>query len=158
DKLRHLRQTSSVGNYVHAFQNLMVELPLMHESDRLDRFLRGLKPHVYERVVMQQPQNLSEACRLANVVDTIKFNARAPAFGRLWNPARPSRPRPTEPEPMDIDAIDEDANEPELDAISLQQRYKLTAKELEQLKKDGKCFVCKKSGHVARDCSSNKGS
>jgi hypothetical protein len=131
DRLHSLRQTASVANYIYAFQNIVINIPSMSEEDRLDRFLRGLKPDIHERVAIQQPASLSEACRMANTVDIIRFQSR-------FQPNRaPHHSKPNGVAPMEIDAI---------------RRNTLTNQEREQLRKSGGCFFCRELGHMIRDC------
>jgi len=50
NRINNLRQTNSVSNYINNFKSLIVDIPSMAEADRLDYFLRGLKPDIQERV------------------------------------------------------------------------------------------------------------
>jgi Ty3 transposon capsid-like protein/Zinc knuckle len=133
DRLHTLKQTSSVANYISAFQSIVVNIPSMSEEDRLDRFLRGLKGEIHERVAIQQPRTLTEACRMANTIDTIRYQAR---FHHQPNRTTPPT-RSTGVIPMEIDAI---------------RRGALTDQERDHLRKTGGCFFCREPGHMARSC------
>jgi hypothetical protein len=76
NRLNNLRQTTSVTNYVNLFKTTVLDIPSMSEEDRMDKFLRGLKPEIHERVALQGPGNLNEACSMAYTIDTIKYQAR----------------------------------------------------------------------------------
>ena len=135
DKLHTLRQTASVANYISLFQNTVMTIPSMSEEDRLDKFMRGLKADIHERVAIQQPRNLTEACRMANTIDTIRYQARFPIH------RTPGTMKPGGVVPMEIDAI---------------RRNTLTDKERDHLRKVGGCFFCREVGHMARACPKKK--
>jgi hypothetical protein len=137
-RLDQLRQRTSVLIYNTEFREIMLLLPNMHEEDRIYAYLKGLKPAVANQVAMQQPTTLIVAQSLATTTDTIQFQhmPRRPTFNH-----RPvDRPTPRAeyrgPAPMDLDAIG-----------------KLTNDERERLRKNGGCFRCRKTGHLARDCT-----
>jgi hypothetical protein len=52
---------------------------------------------------------------------------------------------------MDLSAI-EDHREVDLNAMNGQVLKKLTDAERDQLRRQGKCFRCRQSGHISRDC------
>jgi Ty3 transposon capsid-like protein/Zinc knuckle len=136
NRLNNLRQTASVTNYVNLFKTTVLDIPSMSEEDRMDRFLRGLKPEIHERVALQGPNSLDEACSMAYTIDTIKYQAR------LTNHFRPSiaTQNTNGVIPMEIDAI----------------RTKLSEAERERLKQNGGCFFCRETGHIARNCPRKK--
>jgi hypothetical protein len=144
-----LKQTTSVAKYIHEFQNIILDIPGMLERDKIDRFLRGLKSDLYERVALQLPTTLGEACRLANLIDTIRYQAKLQnntKFLRSSPEARGPYPNPIQTStrneqnngviPMDIDVV----------------RKPLTNTERENLRKNGGCFYCRERGHLAKNC------
>ena len=82
---------------------------------------------------MQQPATLLIAQGLADTTNTIQFQMqpRTPFVEH-----RTYRTDTSGPIPMDLDAIG-----------------KLTNTERECLRKNGGCFCCHKTGHLARDCT-----
>lgn len=110
----------------------------MSEEDRLDRFLRGLKGEIHERVAIQQPRTLADACRMANTIDTIRYQAR---FSPNRFPTATTRSAGNGVIPMEVDAI---------------RRSVLSGPEREALKRSGGCFFCRGAGHMARDCPKKK--
>jgi hypothetical protein len=132
NRLDQLRQKTSVLLYNTEFRQLMLQLPHMHETDRIHAYLKGRKPQVAQQVAMHQPDTLLEAQNLADTSDTIQFQLRPrPQYQEKQN----YRTDPNGPAPMDLDAIG-----------------KLTDTERERLRKMGGCFRCRKPGHLARDC------
>ena len=65
------------------------------------------------------------------------FSARQNYYATLNNAPKPQGPKPRDPNAMDIDTM----------RIS-----KLSKKERDRLRKEHKCFNCKKKGYLARDC------
>ena len=129
-RLDQLKQKTSVRLYNSDFREIMLQLPNMHEADRVHSYIKGLKPAIASLVAMQQPDTLLAAQGLADTADTIQFQHM---------PRRPfvaPRSEYRGPTPMDLDAIE-----------------KLTDAERERLRKNGGCFRCRKTGHLARDCT-----
>ena len=108
----------------------MIDIPSMAEEDRLEHFLKGLKSDIQERVALQIPKNMNEACDMAQAIDSIRFHIRTQGFQRNNN-------QPT----VEIDAI---------------KKSKLTDQEREHLKRIGGCFACREVGHMSRNCPRKK--
>lgn len=132
-RLDQLKQKTSVLLYNTEFRDIMLQLPDMHEADRVHAYIKGLKAAVASQVAMHRPETLLQAQELADTADTIHFQH----FSRR-NYQESPRPRQDYrgPAPMDLDAIN-----------------KLTDVERERLRKNGGCFRCRKLGHLARDCT-----
>ena len=131
-QLDQLKQKTSVLFYNTEFRKLMLQLPNMHEEDRVHAYIKGLKPSVASQVAMQQPDTLLKAQQLADTSDAIQFQMHPQNFPS----ARPNpRYDPHGPAPMELDAIS-----------------KLTNEERERLRCMGGCFCCRKPGHLARNC------
>ena len=82
---------------------------------------------------MQTPANLAAAETIAQRVDVVTY--KTPTRTPRIQP-RPSYRTPGGVTPMDLDPIG-----------------KLTDAERERLRKNGGCFRCCKTGHLARDCT-----
>jgi hypothetical protein len=136
-RLDQLKQKTSVRNYNTEFRAIMLQLPAMHEDDRIHAYIKGLKPAVASLVAMQQPGTLLLAQQLADTADTIQFQQLPKrTYDNRWNDRPTPRPNHQGPSPMDLDAIG-----------------RLTDVERERLRKIGGCFRCRKTGHLARDCT-----
>jgi len=133
-RLDKLKQITSVFLYNTAFRELMLELPHMHEEDRIHAYLKGLKPQIASLVAMQRPTTILTAQQMADTADSIQWqhNSR-----QIQQPRQNPTPQNYKgPSPMELDAIS-----------------KLTNEERERLRKIGGCFRCRKPGHLARDCT-----
>jgi Ty3 transposon capsid-like protein len=133
-RLDQIHQRTSVLVYNTEFYEIMLQLPNMDEADRIHAYLKGLKPAVANQVAMQQPTELLTAQSLANTTDTIQFQhmPRRPTFSHRAVERPTHRAEYRGPAPMDLDAIG-----------------KLTNEERERLRKNGGCFRCRKTGHLA---------
>jgi hypothetical protein len=132
DRLANLKQTTSVQAYSFAFRAIVLEINDISNSEKLDRFIRGLKDKVRQEVELRDPTTLEEATRIAERYDTIAFNYR-PRFER--------NERNNGVIPMEIDSI---------------QRRNLSNEEKERCFKEGRCFECQGGGHIARFCPNKK--
>jgi hypothetical protein len=123
-RLDQLKQKTSVRNYNTEFRAIMLQLPAMHEDDRIHAYIKGLKPAVASLVAMQQPGTLLLAQQLADTADTIQFQQLPKrTYDNRWNDRPTPRPNHQGPSPMDLDAIG-----------------RLTDVERERLRKIGGCF------------------
>jgi Ty3 transposon capsid-like protein/Zinc knuckle len=132
DRLQRLSQKTSVNAYNHEFRGLMLELPDMDPGTRMNYYMKGLKDNIRPFVAMQTPTTLAAAETIAERVDAVTYKPQTRSSG--FQP-RPKYHAPGGTIPMDLDAIG-----------------KLTDAERERLRKNGGCFRCRKTGHLARDC------
>ena len=105
DKVARLAQKTSVSAYLTEFRNVCLSIPGMSEGEKVDRFVRGLKPLVRIEVIKAGAQSMDDASRIALSVDSALFGARM-----FHNPrssfAKESFADPT-PTPMDIGNIEQ---------------------------------------------------
>ena len=76
DRLHNLRQTKSVVEFVYEFHKICLEIKDVSPSEKLDRFVRGLKPSVREKVDIEDPQTVDEAMQIAQRIDSIQWTNR----------------------------------------------------------------------------------
>src|ERR1700738_5679009 len=76
DKLAALRQTHSVAKYNYEITQLFLEIGDVHESEKLDRYVRGLKDKVRMEVELAAPTTLAQAMTKAQRVDGITYHSR----------------------------------------------------------------------------------
>jgi len=134
DRLQRLSQKASVNAYNHEFRALMLELPDMDAGTRMNYYMKGLKESIRPFVAMQTPADLTAAETIAERVDAVTYKPQTRTPGFQPRP-RYQNHAPGGAVPMDLDAIS-----------------KLTDPERERLRRNGGCFRCRKTGHLARDC------
>jgi hypothetical protein len=133
-RLDQMRQKTSVRLYNSEFRELMLQLPTMDEPDRLHAYIKGLKPSIATLVAMQQPKTLLAAQGLADTADAIQFQYQSPRRTYFEN-NRPYRNNDLGSVPMEVDVIN-----------------KLTDAERERLRREGRCFRCRRPGHLSSQC------
>ena len=148
DRLAALTQRTSVQDYAYRFRMACLEIDNIGEDEKVDRFIRGLKPAIQRELELHPPDNLQRAIEVAERVDAVEYrmlrrNRAAPRND--YRPRNEWRTTPITtadgPTPMQVDAI----------------RFpKLTAAARAQLQAEGKCFYCKEPGHIALDCPKKK--
>jgi hypothetical protein len=143
DQWARIKQTTSVYNYVKAFQALLLQLPSEATTPTitLDRFIRGLKPKTALEVRLRNPATLEEAIQIADRFDCVYSATTTPNNHQPhhWNPPMPPASTAT---PMELDTVHTRPSMPQ----------KLTPEERERLSKQGGCFRCRRLGHHATNC------
>jgi Ty3 transposon capsid-like protein/Zinc knuckle len=164
NKLNSLHQTGSVSNYSDAFNRLIIELPEIDEKTKIDMYCRGLKQQVQLHVSLQMPESLSTAQSVAMNVDNIigtTLYGKGRMYSRNGNASYRSVSQPISASntPMELGYTEQDEGysaEKEEQVAAVVARYqgsnKLSNEEVQKLRKEKKCFKCKKIGHIARHC------
>lgn len=80
DQLAAIRQIGMVSNYIHRFQNLVIEILSMTKDEAKDRYVCGLKSAILQEVEICGFQTLVEVGLAAN------------RYNRLVTHHRPKRP------------------------------------------------------------------
>ena len=163
DKLVKLVQDRGVQEYICAFRSIILDIPDMNQSEKIERFTRGLKPHIYREVMLKDPSSLDEAVKWAVAFDTAN---RAASFAHpsSWRP-QPSRPphhfhqqRFSGPTPMMVDhlhgsSLTSSRTPPPANRIQHPPVFtKLTPELRAQLMREGKCLYCREKGHMREQC------
>jgi len=171
DRLAYLRQTgSSVRDYVRDFRAVCLEIPLLSADERLDRFTRGLKPHIRREVELREPTTFEEAVRLAEKFDSAQrsvfpssnSSSSSSSGGRALGPRRYEQSY-NGPAPMDLNAIQRSPRHQQGGLRSAPGRSPspsrprlgrggLTPEEKAKLTAEGRCFYCKETGHMLDSC------
>jgi hypothetical protein len=155
-ELRALRQTGTLNDYINRFRHLNSSIPDMAEADRVDNFIRGLKPALQAKVNMSLPHNLTTAYTVA-VRQEAAYQAMVPNRPRVAQ--QNNRPR-TPPDVGHLAAVeDESDDEKGNSSLSLAAMQapspKLTNELRAELLKSGKCFRCRQAGHISKNCPKN---
>lgn len=154
DQLASLQQTGTVRDYTATFRQLNTRIPMMSEDERLDRYIRGLKPRTRKEVEIREPATYDEATRLAEKLDV--------AFERAYTADRhhksDRRPEPAKhyssrysnseasssaPEPMILGSIQETKGA---------KKGPLSQEEKDRRQKLGLCAYCGDKSHDIETC------
>src|SRR5215212_527670 len=73
NKIRNLKQFTSVEAYNQRFRELCIDITDMEEAEELDKYLAGLKPTIRMELVLKGISTITEAMRLAHQINVIKF-------------------------------------------------------------------------------------
>ena len=160
DRLRSLRQRTSVAGYYADFTRAIFQIPGITEEEKMDRFLSGLKPALQKEIALREPTTFADLTKMASKLDTVLYSAdrrsylasnlaRSAGAGRTSN-YRPSHSGAT---PMELGAIHAG---PSTSRTSY-PRNKLTPAERDKLRREGRCFYCRELGHVAERCPKKPG-
>ncbi|KAJ9519051.1 hypothetical protein QJQ45_003519 [Haematococcus lacustris] len=76
DQLAACHQITSARQYIMEFSNLCLLISDLSPAEKLDRFLRGLKPAVRRELELREPTSFEEAAAMADRVDAITFGSR----------------------------------------------------------------------------------
>lgn len=167
-KLDTLQQGGkSARTYAEQFNLCMLELPDMHEKDRVHRFLEGLRPEVRIHVELKNPATLSDAIEWAIQADSlvwqIKKRRSSPTPGASHYPIHQQRqePRTNGPTPMELGAADTKrtntvnyTNGVRRQNFNNRRQNFNNARRLQSKKStsDVECFYCHRLGHYQNNC------
>lgn len=96
DKLRRLRQNSSVEKYLCDFRNTILMISNISEDEKTDKFVSGLKYDLKLEVLKSRCNSFEECARMALSVDSAIWGAKTNSFSQFHQAAR------TGPTPMEI--------------------------------------------------------
>ena len=131
DKLRKLKQITSVSRYLDEFRNIVLTIPNMSDGEQLDRFVNGLKMETKIEVLKSSATTLSEAAKTALRIDSVIWGARVHEKSNASGNENESNP-----DPMDIGNV------------NTSQRAKDLA--------NNACFRCHKKGFRPWKCHPQK--
>jgi len=139
DKLRNMRQRTSVLAYLNEFRNTVISIPGISEDEKLDKFVAGLKPEVMIDVKKSRPADLETAAKIALTVDSALFSTG------MYNYSNFRGSSSSGPQPMDIGNIEGSAHY-RGKSFRPKRRSGKDNKEDRKMKdlKKGLCFVCHK--------------
>jgi hypothetical protein len=158
-KLRYLRQTHDVRNYVAIFRATCLDIPDLAEAEMLDKFVTGLKPAILREIKLRKPIGFEATVAMAEELDQLERTLRA-TTGRPSGAFTERRPFgrftgiPSGPVPMEIGALRIHPRSGGQRGAARPQnpRTRMDPARQQRLRQDGLCFHCEKPGHMARDC------
>ena len=136
DKLRQLRQKSSVLSYLNDFRNVIITIPGISEDEKLDRFVAGLKPNVMLDVRKSRPNTLENAAQVALSVDSALLSTGMYQSNDMGGFS-------SSPQPMDIGNVEGTSH---YRGKSFRPRRRSISKQRMNDLKKNLCFTCHKKG------------
>ena len=146
----------TVAEYISRFCNLVMQLSEQSSLMLVDKFIRDLKPKTRIELELKDPKNLDEAFRLADRYDAIVYR-------KMFSTEMDNYSKPTTieyeagGEPMQLDALHLNKNtKGKHQGTKLRENtrlQKLSDEERTHLRRLGACFRCRKTGHMARECT-----
>jgi hypothetical protein len=178
DRLASLKQTHSVAKYNYDITQLFLEIGDIHDSEKLDRYVRGLKDKIRMEVELAEPTTLADAMAKAQRVDGITYHSRMMNHTE-YTSNNTYRTSVDDSSAMDLGMIhdNEDAGSvsDSLNAIgsrSIQQgnssvsnntgrgvsrgftpRQRVSQEVFKYCQEHRLCLRCKEPGHIARVCN-----
>lgn len=142
-KLKTLRQGAGTADeYVSKFRNIVGLTDLTDMAFLVDKFLEGLNTGLVQKVLSStdKMKTMDDYYAVASRLDAQYQYANTFSSRRTTNNRRNIRQVTTPAE----------ANS------SIQALQKLSNAERDILRKEGKCFRCRKQGHMSRECPTNR--
>jgi hypothetical protein len=156
NKLASLKQSGSAREYIREFRTLVLDIPNMNESEKLDKFTRDLKPFLRREVEMKDPTTFSEAVQIVEKLDAVSYSAHNSYQRQQSDTSSESDSdfdavdTPSEPEgpmPMELNAV-----RPSTGTPTTHRFTKLTPELRAQLLEEGRCLYCRELGHILQEC------
>ncbi|KAG2192115.1 hypothetical protein INT47_012407, partial [Mucor saturninus] len=144
DRLFELKQTQSVRQCIHQFQDILLELSITND-EAIDKLTRGLKDRARAHVLMQDPIDLEAAYQCSTAFESA--SEYGTGYHRIQEPAVPMHG----PTPMDLSAL-QDQNRLLLNLVQQRGGFHNTM----QRSETRNCFYCDKPGHLKKDCYKKK--
>ena len=146
-----LRQTDSMSleEYVSEFTRISLGIPDLDERSRALLFTRGLSNHLNSEVMREHPRTLSDSIRAACVarMNLQLFNTSRGSNRMAVRTARVSTGGTMAGTPTECNEI-----QSKFRPATRTLRKKLADSERAQLMKEGRCFKCRASGHLVKNC------
>ena len=139
DKLRALRQKTSVNAYLNEFRNIVISIPGISNDEKLDKFVSGLKPEVLLEVRKNRPADFENAAQIALTVDSALFS-----MNRYYQSNFVAGPS-SGPQPMDIGNVESNTHYRGKSFKPKGRGGGMNKQRMNDLKR-GLCYVCHEPG------------
>lgn len=179
DDLARCKQADGTAvAYVHRFRRICLLITDLSDSERLDRFLRGLNHRLRLELAIHPPRDFDDACAIIERMESCDFSVRSSRVD--YGPLASSSSYSHGPSPMDLSSLMQRApanrdkasrgkdsrrpapqrpsnsrsNAPPTASANRPVFTKLTDAERERLRSVDACLYCRTphAGHVAADC------
>jgi hypothetical protein len=131
NKLKKLRQLTSVQEYTRRFLALCAECDDLSEAEKRDRYFDGLKLPIQQTLVLHGVEDLPSMMALAERLDALQFQLRTRGAGDKKQLAA-------------VDKRDRQHTKPKARGADGEKKKTVS--------KDIICYRCQKPGHFARNC------
>jgi hypothetical protein len=130
-----------------------LELPHRHEEDNVHDFQRGIRPSTHKQVALKNPKTLHEAIQAALRAEATetKIETTQRSTGRL-NVIEEDIDFSEAAEEVDSESEEDSHGATDEKPREMYDIRRLTQEEVDRFKKEGKCFICHKKGHITIDC------
>ena len=160
DELAAMKQyvRESVADFVYRFRATCLRVPDLSEAEKLDRFVRALVQDIRLQVELRGPNDFHEAATFAERADAVitrvaGHNAQKDGpQKKKWGYAQ----RPPAQTQTSGGQTAQSSGGPEPMELGTAGRRTLSRAEYEKLRAERACFICKKPGHLARNCPLKK--
>ncbi|TYK03044.1 uncharacterized protein E5676_scaffold46G001390 [Cucumis melo var. makuwa] len=147
-KLRDLRHTGEIREYVKQFAGLMLDIRDMSEKDKVFYFVEGLKPWAKAKLYEQRVQDLTSAYAAAERLFDLTSDSQDTRRNQSSSPRRNRDSRPSSPKAVGGD------KRPGKDRKPYQSNTENTWRrpnDRSPTKRPLSCFICQ-GPHLAREC------
>lgn len=133
NKLHAWHQIKDVGTFNKSFLAIVLDIPDITEEEKIDRYSRGLKKDIWERLCTKSYEDLESL-----MTDALRVEAARAGSSRVAATAHPPKlPAGSGVAPMDLSSV---------------KIEKLTPEERQRCMREGLCLRCRAKGHLAKDC------
>jgi len=161
DRLANLRQRTSVQEYTQRFYAITLDIPNITEEECIDKYVRGLKPRVAKEIELRGLNVLEDIVVAAQRYDSIDFRMSLRDRASLHHYGSKSgtsgyHKHSSNSGPMDIDSIMPSSSSDFKKRHHSGPPKKLTEEDKTIMRKEGRCYYCRKTGHLALTCPNKK--
>lgn len=138
------RERDSLTAYTTYMRRLFLSIPSIADDEKLDRYVRGLLPHLRKEVMVRDPRTVEEAITYATRFDSLRRATGSSRVSSHW-PRSHSHEEPGDP--MELGYAEKSKGG---------YKGKGYGRDRPQKPKTDECFNCGELGHYARDCPKPK--
>lgn len=142
-----LRQEASLEDYIGEFCRISLHVEGIDDHSRAVLLVQGLKPHLRMETLREHPETLSEAINAARTAERAFGLMGGRIAGQPIHSKSGSQTSSVRPGGRNLGKFSNDFGKDT-------RLAKLSAEERTVLMREGRCFKCRLSGHLSKDCPS----